>query len=47
MSDTFYKETFVGFQGDTRKRLLVFKEILGDLQFPNKNLFGDIITGFR
>ena len=29
------------------KRLLVFKEILEDLQFPDQNLFNDIITGFR
>lgn len=25
---------------------MVFKEILEDLQFPDKNLFSDIITGF-
>ena len=37
MSDTFCKG----------KRLLGFKEILEDLQFPDKNLFSDIITGFR
>ena len=29
------------------KRLLVFKEMLEDLQFPDKNLFSDIISGFR
>jgi len=29
------------------KRLLNFKEILEDLQFPDKNLSSDIITGFR
>jgi len=29
------------------KRLLIFKEMLEDLQFPDRNLFKDIITGFR
>ena len=29
------------------KRLLLFKEILEDLEFPDKHLFEDIVSGFR